>query len=154
MTESSRNPLVVLADDDPDDRLLLGEAFVEAGFDVRLETVADGEALLDFMHCRGAHAGRAKNDIPDLILCDINMPRLSGLEAVEALSGCDCFADVPVVMLTSSRREEDRRRSLTVGAQAHYVKPSSFREMVSMVRELMVRFAGIELDGARGRGPQ
>ncbi len=140
MVESRALPCVVLADDDPDDCLLMCDAFSEAGVQVELHTLQDGEMLLDFLLCREGQTGCVTGALPVLVVCDINMPRLSGLEAVRQLRAEDRLASVPVVMMTSSRREEDRQRSFDCGASGHYVKPSSYREMVDMVREIMARF--------------
>lgn len=130
-------PLVLLADDDPDDRLLLGEAFAECGRAVQLLMVADGAALLNSLaEC----TGKPGAPFPALVICDINMPCMSGLEAVRALRDREGDVRTPVVMFTSSRREEDRERSLAAGADAHYVKPSSFGELVRVVDEMLSRY--------------
>lgn len=136
-------PLVLLADDDPDDRLLLGEAFAECDRAVELIMLADGAALLERLaECARGAGARA----PGLVICDINMPRMSGLEAVRALRGMEAGERTPVAMFTSSRREEDRERSLAAGADAHYVKPSSFGELVQVVDDMLGRFLPVRTE--------
>ena len=136
-------PLILLADDDLDDRLLLGEALAECDRAVELVMLSDGTALLERL-LGGAATARP----PALVICDINMPRMSGLEVVRALRGGETDVRTPVVMFTSSRREEDRERSLSAGADAHYVKPSSFGELVRVVGEMLARYLPERKEGA------
>src|SRR5690554_4655524 len=126
MTSQSPLPLVLVADDDPDDLVLLNEAFAETGVAVRLETVTDGAELLDFLCADGPVSPQPDDLRPALVICDINMPRVDGFDALSRLRAVEGFANLPVVMFTSSSSEADRARSLKSGASEHIVKPSSF----------------------------
>ena len=130
-------PLIVLAEDDPDDRLLIGEAFAETGSTVELLMLPDGEALIECLRGGGAHAARLSGRCAALVICDINMPRRNGLEAIRALREAGDCVGVPMVTLTSSRRDEERERAAQAGADAHYVKPSSFDELVEVARRML-----------------
>lgn len=135
--KGAKLPLIILAEDDPDDRLLLREAFVETGVAAELLMVTDGEALLDCLCGRGEHAQAMEGRMPALVICDINMPRLSGFEALHAVRALRHLDQVPVVMLTSSHRAEDRARSLDLGASAHRVKPASYSELLALLRDVL-----------------
>lgn len=123
-----------MADDDADDRLLLKEAFAENRLMNKLETVEDGEELMDFLHKRGKYVD---SDItPGLILLDLNMPRKSGLEALKEIKSDEKLRRLPVVILTTSKAEEDIIRSYDLGVNSFIVKPVTFDSLVELVRDL------------------
>ena len=125
---------ILLAEDDPDDRLLLQEALQEGRLANELTCVEDGEELLDYLHQRGKWAGGAPR--PGLILLDLNMPKLDGREALRAIKADPSLRQIPVVVLTTSKAEEDVLRSYDLGANSFITKPVTFQSMVDLMRVL------------------
>jgi CheY-like chemotaxis protein len=121
---------IVLADDDEDDRLLVLEALREAEFQDDLRTVGDGVDLLDYL--RKADDRDAPR--PGLILLDLNMPRMSGHEALTAIKQAPGLRSIPVVILTTSRYEEDITRSYDLGCNSYITKPKDFSELVDVMK--------------------
>lgn len=123
-----------MADDDPDDRLLLKEAFEENRLLNTLETVEDGEELMEFLHRRGKYVN--SEVMPGLILLDLNMPKKSGLEALKEIKSDEKLRRLPVVILTTSKAEEDIIRSYDLGVNSFIVKPVTFDALVELVKDL------------------
>lgn len=122
---------VLIADDDPDDRLLLCEAFRENRLPNPLHFVEDGQQLLD---CLRADASRRR--LPGLILLDLNMPRLNGREALLVLKADPLLQRIPVVILSTAACEEETRRCLAAGAAAFISKPDSYSALLDVVRRV------------------
>ncbi len=132
---SKENPFIILlADDDPDDRLLVKEAFEENHLINPLHTVEDGEELLDYLYKRGKFAETAIR--PSLILLDLNMPRKSGIEALKEIKSDASLRQIPIVVLTTSKAEEDILRTYDLGVNSFVVKPVTFDSLVDLVRQL------------------
>ncbi len=121
---------ILIADDDPDDRETTKEA-LEANL-VRnpVRFVEDGEALLDYLHQRGEHASA---QLPGLILLDLNMPRLDGREALAAIKADPRLRHIPIVVLTTSKAEQDIFRSYDLGASSVITKPVTFESLVKVL---------------------
>lgn len=126
---------ILLAEDNPNDAELTIAALRESRLVCPIQVVADGAKALDFLFCRGAHAGR-KGGPPAVILLDLKMPKVNGLEVLQAVKGDPSLSVIPVVMLTSSREEADLTRSYASGANAYVVKPVEFDEFQRTVRDL------------------
>src|SRR5207237_5281886 len=124
------------ADDDPDDRLLTQEAFEESHLLNRLEMVEDGEELMDYLQHRGKYAGAAGKPKPGLILLDLNMPRKDGREALKEIKSSPELRRIPVVVLTTSKAEEDILRTYDLGVNSFIVKPVTFDGMVDVLKTL------------------
>ena len=130
-----QSPLtILLADDDPDDRLLVKEAFEENHLLNPLHTVEDGEQLMDYLYRRGRFAEYAVR--PNLILLDLNMPRKSGIEALREIKSDAALRTIPVIVLTTSKAEEDILRTYDLGVNSFIVKPVTFDSLVDLVKEL------------------
>jgi CheY-like chemotaxis protein len=126
---------ILMADDDVDDRELAREALAESRVLNDLHAVNDGAELLEFVRHEGAYT--AENaPRPDLILLDLNMPKVDGREALAALKNDPKFRSIPVVILTTSRAEEDVVRSYDLGANSFISKPVTFAGLVEVMREL------------------
>lgn len=134
MKPHSKPITILMADDDPDDRLLVQEAFEENHLINNLETVEDGEELMDFLHRRGKFVNNTIT--PGLILLDLNMPRKSGLEALKEIKSDEKLRRLPVVILTTSKAEEDIIRSYDLGVNSFIVKPVTFDSLVELIKEL------------------
>jgi CheY-like chemotaxis protein len=127
---------ILLADDDPDDRMLLADALAENGSAAELHTVEDGEQLIDYLRRRGQFKKLADTPLPTLILLDLNMPRKDGREALRELKADPQLRRIPVVVLTTSRAVEDIARTYDLGVNSFIIKPSSFQELVEILKTL------------------
>ncbi|WP_373049504.1 response regulator [Vulgatibacter sp.] len=135
--ESQRRPITILmADDDPDDRMLARDAFVEARLSNVVRFVEDGEQLLDYLHRRGPWAEPGAAPRPGLILLDLNMPKKDGREALQEIKRDPVLRRIPVVVLTTSKAEEDILRTYDLGVNSFIAKPVTFAALVETVRML------------------
>jgi CheY-like chemotaxis protein len=127
---------ILLADDDPDDRMLAKEAFVESRLRNKLETVEDGEELMDYLQGRGDYSGSNKKAKPDLILLDLNMPRKDGREALREIKSSPELRRIPIVVLTTSKADEDVIRTYDLGVNSFITKPVTFEALVDVLTAL------------------
>lgn len=125
---------ILMADDDPDDRLLAQNAFNASHLANDLRFVTDGQELMEYLLRRGKYADPALSPRPGLILLDLNMPRKDGREALTEIKTNPELQMIPVVVLTTSKAEEDIYRSYAVGASSFITKPVSFEGLVDVVR--------------------
>ena len=130
--------LVLVAEDNPDDALLLRRALEKAGIRARLKIVADGEEMLLYLQGRGAYANRTNNPMPSLIILDLKMPRKSGLEVLEWIGNNMHLSVVPTIVLSASNLEADVRAAYNLGANTYFVKPTTFDELVETMRMVEV----------------
>ena len=126
---------IVLADDDPDDRLLTSEALAESRLANSLVTVEDGRELLDYLLRDGQWRDRPAGN-PGLVLLDLNMPRMDGREALAEIKAHEELRSIPVVVLTTSKAEEDVLRTYDLGVNSFITKPVTFDELVAVMRDL------------------
>lgn len=131
------NPITILmADDDPDDRMLTKDALEEARLANDLHFVEDGEELMDYLHRRGKYAEMAQSPRPGLILLDLNMPRKDGREALREIKAEPDLRRIPVVVLTTSKADEDIYRTYDLGVSSFITKPVSFDSLVEIMKAL------------------
>jgi two-component system response regulator len=126
---------ILLAEDSAQDVELTLQALGEHNLSNSVDVARDGAEALDYLFRRGAHAAR-QNGNPVLILLDLKMPRVDGLEVLRAVKADPRLRTIPVVVLTSSRAEQDVVRSYELGVNAYVVKPVQFDKFVAAVREL------------------
>jgi CheY-like chemotaxis protein len=126
---------IVLAEDNPNDVELTLAALSEINLANEVVVVRDGAEALDYLFRRQQYANRPAGN-PAVLLLDLKMPKLDGLEVLRALKSDDQLKTVPVVMLTSSREEQDLVSSYKLGANAYVVKPVDFRSFIDAVRHL------------------
>jgi len=136
MSPQPRPITVLVADDDPDDRLLVREAWQENRLPHDLRFVSDGEALLDYLNRHGTHAAPGAAPRPDLVLLDLNMPRKDGREALREIKADPELRAIPIVVLTTSEADEDVFQVYDLGGNSFVVKPASFERLVEVVRLL------------------
>jgi two-component system response regulator len=129
-------PVVLYAEDDPDDRLLAEIAHRDSGASGPLTFVADGAEALEFLRGTGRHAGREGQPRPALLLLDLNMPAMGGLETLAIIRADPVLRRTPVVILTTSAAVEDIDRSYDLGANSYVVKPSAFGSLVQLFDRL------------------
>src|SRR3954468_22680210 len=127
---------ILMADDDPDDRQLTKEAFEEAKLANDLRFVEDGVELLDYLQRRGRYADPASSPRPGLILLDLNMPKKDGREALCEIKADPKLKAIRVVVLTTSKAEEDILRTYDLSAASYIPKPVTFAALVEVVRTL------------------
>jgi CheY-like chemotaxis protein len=128
--------IILIADDDPDDRLLVKEAFEESEWKNPLHFVADGVELLDYLFRRGVYRDFAGDPLPDLILLDLNMPRKNGIEALEEIKNEPKLKTIPIIIFTTSKAEEDILRSYNLGVNSFITKPVSFDLLTELTQTL------------------
>jgi CheY-like chemotaxis protein len=127
---------IVLADDDPDDRKLTQDAFAENRLANQLHCVEDGEELMDYLHRRGKFEKLCNEPLPGLILLDLNMPRKDGREALKEIKADHNLRRIPIVVLTTSKAEEDIVRSYDLGVNSYVTKPVTFKSLVELIKVL------------------
>ena len=133
--ESSRITILV-AEDDPDDRLLISDAFAEAQLETDLRFVEDGEELMHYLHHRGTYVDGREAPRPAVILLDLNMPRKDGREALEEIKSDPTLRRTPIVVLTTSKAEEDVLHSYDQGVSGFILKPVTFDALVDVLKTL------------------
>jgi len=127
---------LLMAEDDEEDRLLTREALSESRLANDLHFVENGEELLDYLQRRGKYAAPAPAPRPGLILLDLNMPRKDGREALREIKADPTLRAIPVIVLTTSKAEEDIMRSYDLGASSFITKPVTFEGLVDVMRTL------------------
>jgi CheY-like chemotaxis protein len=139
--ESSGKPIaVLLVEDDPGDVVLVTEAFEHNKVHNVLHTVQDGVEALAFLRQEGEYAG---SPVPDLILLDLNLPRKDGREVLQEIKKDDALRRIPVVVLTTSKAEEDVLRSYDLHANAYVTKPVDFDRFIEVVRQIDEFFVSV-----------
>ncbi len=131
---------ILLVEDDPRDLELTLLALGKSNLANEVVTARDGAEALDYLHRRGAYAGRPPGN-PALVLLDVKLPKLDGIEVLERMRADADLRTIPVVMLTTSSEEQDILRSYEFGANAYVVKPVAFAEFVAAVQALGVFWA-------------
>ena len=131
---------ILLAEDNPEDVELTIEALEENNLANHVIAVKDGVEALEYLHCEGKFKDRTKGN-PAVLLLDIKMPRMDGLEVLEAIRGDEKLKTLPVVMLTSSREEPDLKRCYELGVNAYVVKPVNFKDFIDAVKHIGIFWA-------------
>ena len=136
MNDTSKAKVVLMAEDDSDDRLLVKDAMAESRWEGELRFVEDGEELLDYLMRRGKYSQPAAAPRPGLILLDLNMPRKDGREALREIKADAELRRIPVVVLTTSKADTDIGRMYDLGANSFISKPIQFEALVNVMRIL------------------
>ncbi len=138
------NPLgrILLVEDDPRDVELTLTALADYNLANEVAIARDGQQALDYLYCKGEFSTRPKEN-PAVLLLDLKLPKIDGLEVLKQVKSDDRLKKIPVVVLTSSREEVDMMRSYELGVNAYVVKPVDFHEFVNAVKELGVFWAVI-----------
>ena len=133
--DTSDSITILMADDDADDRMLTEDAMRESRLGNSFRCVEDGQELMDYLHRRGKYA-LEDAPRPGLILLDLNMPRKDGRRALQEIKSDPELRRIPVVILTTSKTDEDVLRSYDLGANSFITKPVTFDRLVEIVRSL------------------
>ena len=134
--DRSTTVTILMADDDEDDCMLAREALAESRLANALYIVQDGEELLDYLYRRGQYAQASNSPRPGLILLDLNMPRKDGREALREIKIDPHLRRIPIVVLTTSKSEEDIYRSYDLGANSFITKPVTFSSLVEVMKTI------------------
>lgn len=134
---------ILLVEDNPDDEALTLRALSKHKFANTVDVVRDGEEALDYIYCRGEYESRDKSKAPQLILLDINLPKLNGLEVLKQIREDQQSRHIPIVMLTTSKEENDIIESYDSGANSYIQKPVDFNEFLDVVGKLGVYWLAI-----------
>ncbi len=133
----SMKPITILvADDDPDDRQLTKEAFEEAKLVNDLRFVEDGVELLEYLHRKGKYSDPASSPRPSILLLDLNMPRKDGRQALAELKQDPDLKMIRVIVMTTSKAEEDILRTYNLSAASYITKPVTFDALVDVVKTI------------------
>jgi CheY-like chemotaxis protein len=132
MSKSATPITILYADDDAEDRMLVKDAWEESHVANEMAFVEDGEELMDYLHRRGKYTGLANTRLPGLILLDLNMPRKDGREALKEIKSDPVLRSIPIVVLTTSKAEEDIFRAYDLGVNSFIVKPVTFQSLVDL----------------------
>lgn len=124
---------ILIADDDPDDRLMTSEALAQSLTPSHVSFVEDGEELLDYLRQRGKYS-EGHHPYPDLILLDLNMPKKNGIEALREIKTDAELRHIPIVVLTTSKVEEDIYRTYDLGVNSFVTKPVSYGSLVNTMK--------------------
>jgi two-component system response regulator len=127
---------ILLVEDNPEDLALTQRALRKANVTNRIQIARDGAEALEFIFCEGAHAARRIEDTPKVILLDLKLPKVDGLEVLKRIKGDPRTRAIPVVVLTSSKEQNDVVESYNLGVNSYIVKPVNFEGFVGAVQQL------------------
>ncbi|RKD18211.1 hypothetical protein BCY91_15505 [Pelobium manganitolerans] len=130
-----------IADDDPDDRMIINDAFSESAYCDQLAFFEDGEQLLQTLKKKLA---TAPSTVPALLILDLNMPKVNGVEVLQSIKKNKSTSGIPVVILSTSKSERDKEKAIKLGANEFITKPISFDMMVEITRNLIEKYGKYE----------
>ncbi|NEM97569.1 response regulator [Pontibacter burrus] len=136
MSPNPRSIIILIADDDAEDRMLVKEALEESRLNNHIQFVENGEELLDYLNNKGRFADKEQYPTPGLILLDLNMPKKDGREALKEIKQQEHLRMIPVVVLTTSKAEEDILRTYDLGVSSFITKPVTFSSLVDVMKTL------------------
>lgn len=139
----SKDKTILLVEDNPDDVILTMRAMKKNSLANEVIVAKDGAEALDFLFCTGPFAGHDLDRLPSLILLDLKLPKVDGLEVLRRVRASPRTRLLPVVILTSSREEQDMIASYSLGANSYIRKPVDFNEFIEAVRQLGIYWLGI-----------
>jgi CheY-like chemotaxis protein len=125
---------ILMADDDPDDRMLTEDALKEARLANEIRFVENGEELIQYLRQQGKFGDKTLSPRPGIILLDLNMPKMDGREALQILKNDPELRRIPVIIMTTSKADQDILKSYDLGANSYVTKPVTFDELVEVVR--------------------
>lgn len=136
MDQNVKPIVFLMADDDPDDRVLTKSALKESKVLNELHFVEDGEELMDYLKYEGKYTNPEDAPRPSVILLDLNMPKKDGREALKEIKSDPNLRRIPVVIMTTSKAEEDIVRSYDLGANSYITKPVTFERLIELMKTM------------------
>jgi two-component system, response regulator len=137
---------ILLVEDNPDDILIIERALKEANMVNTLSIVRDGQEAIDYLWHQNAYEHSVDNALPGLILLDINLPKLNGLDVLKRIKDDPVYKKIPTIMLTMSKRDEDVLQGYTNGCNSFIQKPVEFEKFVEVVRQIGLYWGLINVD--------
>lgn len=134
--KNNKSVIILIADDDEEDRMLLKDAFEESHLLNEIYFVDDGEELTDYLYRKGQYTNPLLSPRPGMILLDLNMPKKDGREALREIKANPELRTIPIIILTTSRAEEDIIRSYDLGVNSFITKPVTFKSLIEVVQML------------------
>ena len=134
INENKRLISILCAEDDAEDRMFIKDAWKESLIRNKLDFVEDGEELMDYLLRRGKYADMINSPLPGMILLDLNMPRKDGREAIKEIKSSPDLRRIPIVVLTTSKAEEDIVRTYDLGVSGYVAKPVKFESLVNVMK--------------------
>lgn len=131
-----KSVVILVAEDDPEDRMLTIDAMNESKVANKINFVENGEELIDYLENRGQYEDKSIFSRPGLILLDLNMPKMDGREALKYIKSRDHLKLIPIIILTTSKAEEDIIKSYNMGVNSFITKPVSFSSLVDIMKTL------------------
>ncbi|WP_187261892.1 response regulator [Pontibacter beigongshangensis] len=128
--------VILIADDDAEDRMMVKDALEESRLKNNMHFVENGEELMDYLHHRGKYTDKTQHPTPGLILLDLNMPKKDGREALKEIKADEHLRLIPVVVLTTSKAEEDILKTYDLGVSSFIAKPVTFASLVDVMKTL------------------
>lgn len=132
----AKSNVILMAEDDADDQLLVRDALTEAGFGIDLRFVTNGVELLDYLHQRNQFESPGTAPRPGLIILDLNMPKMDGRDALREIKNNEDLKKIPVVILTTSTADPDIARAYDLGANSFISKPAAYNVLVNIMRSI------------------
>jgi len=132
---------ILFVEDNPAHRLLLRES-LKTEQRARAQFVADGEEALDFLFRQGEYASSPSEVAPDIVFLDLRLPGIDGFEVLSEIRGADHLSQIPVIILTTSESEDDRKRALASGANAYLVKPWDIKTLKEEINSAISKWTG------------
>lgn len=136
MSKHLKPIMILMADDDEDDRLMVKEAWEDSRLANGLRFVEDGLELMDYLYSRGKYANEGSAPSPGIILLDLNMPKKNGFEALQEIKADPDLRRIPIIVLTTSKEEEDIFRSYDLGVSGFITKPVSLEGLAEVLKSL------------------
>jgi len=136
MQNEIRPIVILIAEDDAEDRMLIKDALAESRLANTIQFVEDGEQLLDYLHNKNIYQDKTKYPVPGIILLDLNMPKMDGREALKEIKKDARLRMIPIVVLTTSQAEEDVLRTYDLGVNSFITKPVTFASLVDIMKTL------------------
>ena len=137
MTSQQKKITILIADDDPDDRILIQTAFETNNINYTFKYVENGEELIDYLHLQNKFSNKELNPRPNIIILDLNMPRKNGIEALKEIKTNPDLKKIPVIVLTTSNEEIDILESYNIGANSFICKPITFEELIQITSTII-----------------
>ena len=131
-----KNEIILLVEDNPDDADLVQLSLKQNNISNEVILARDGVEALDYLYCTGAYAGRDKTDMPAVILLDLKLPKVDGFEVLKRVRAEESTRLLPVVILTSSKEDQDTIKGYQLGANSYVSKPVEFNEFSQAVKQL------------------
>ena len=146
--KAARSIEILIADDDAEDRMLILDALKESRLKNNVQCVENGEELMQYLQNKGKFSDKKKYPMPGIILLDLNMPKKDGREALKEIKAEKKFKNIPIIILTTSKAEEDVLKTYNLGANSFITKPVTFTAMVDVMNTLKKYwFEIVELPG-------